>query len=151
MENQPVIKSPGEWEHLYMQQLQTMVSQWESYTNQLKANNGGYFGTQGSYAALDYANRIRVYLDQYDITAKWFSDRQMPKFPDYLAFLKKDFEGVINICTQMYQDSLKTDLNIFTINAQANISIAQTYNNIYLSQKKAFDDMNQKWMDNFMS
>ncbi|HVW15794.1 MAG TPA: hypothetical protein VHB54_18325 [Mucilaginibacter sp.] len=151
MENQPVLKTPREWEDMYMQQVQDAVTQWQNYCDQLKAGSGGYFGTQGSYAALDYARRIRQFFDQYDTTAQWFRDRNMPRFPDYLAFVKKDFDGVINIFAQMYQDSLNTDQKIFAINAAANTSMLNTYNDIYTNQQKVFDEMNKKWMDHFKS
>lgn len=149
MENQPVLKTPQEWEDQYTQQLKDTVANWQSYTDQLKAANYGSFGTQGSSAALDYAKRIREYFDQYNVTAQWFSDRQMPNFPNYLAFVKQDFDGVIGILTQMYQDNLATDQKIYAINAQSHIDMMNSYNNIYMSQKQAFDAMNDKWMKNF--
>lgn len=151
MEEQSVQKTPQQWEDQYIQQLQGVVAQWENYTNQLKTANDGGFGTQDCYQALDYAKRIRVYFDGYDMTAKWFTDRQMSRMPDYLTYLKNDFDGVINIISQMYQDNLATDQKIFAINAQANTAMISTYNDIYLNQKKTFDEMNAKWFSQFNS
>lgn len=158
-----VNKTPGEWEQDYMNHVAGLVRQNEQFMAQQLQNvqMGMYYGPEQLMWVINTLQYFRQQVAINEPASQWFTERNLPTFPAYLKTTLDNMDKAIAIHTQTYQNSLSHQAAAFQPTVNSNNDIfkiqLQTGNDLLKMQQEAnektrasFDEMNKKWMDNFM-
>lgn len=143
--------SPQQWEDHYLAQLQADVNQQSNYSTQITQNMamGYYYGPMDQMNIVFQMKNYRLHLNDYDDTAKWFLERQLHRFSDFLNAVKLDMDKAINISGQTYQSTIKSDTANNNYLAQTQKEINDIYKTMNDNRIASFNKTNELWRKNF--
>lgn len=149
MNTQP--QTPEQWEQHYIAEMQNIVQQNTNYLSGVTYNisMGMYYDSYAYQQVINYEIGLRNHLNNYDVTAKWFEERNLHQFSDYLTAVKKDLDAAIATMTNTVQGSKKSEADMAAIYNKSQQETFDMYKQMNEDRKASFEKMNEQWRKNF--
>ncbi len=146
------LRTPTEWEEYYLNYLQNDVNNQMNQNRNITQNIvSGFFPSQNANRQiLDNMRQYRNHLEDYNITAEWFNQRNLYRFPNFLNAVKIDSDNAIRTMEQTYNNGIMSDQKDFSILKKSQNDIAEIYRKMNEDRMKSFEKNNEMWRKYFI-